>query len=73
METLRSPKDLTGPAFGHGALTFQSWYRAQYGEDNWNSLDQILEPMWMDYLKWYHGVLKIPIENGFSLNQVKTS
>ena len=71
METLRSPKDLTGPAFGHGALTFQSWYRAQYGEDNWNSLDKILRPMWMDYLKWYRSVLKIPIENGLSLNQVK--
>ena len=71
METLRSPKDLTGPAFGHGALTFQSWYRAQYGEDSWNSLDKILRPMWMDYLKWYRSVLKIPIENGLSLNQVK--
>ena len=65
------PKDLTGPAFGHGALTFQSWYRAQYGEDSWNSLDKILRPMWMDYLKWYRSVLKIPIENGLSLNQVK--
>ena len=32
METLRSPKNLTGPAFGHGALTFQAWYRAQHGE-----------------------------------------
>ncbi len=31
METLRSPKVLTGPAFGHGALTFQAWYRAQFG------------------------------------------
>jgi cation diffusion facilitator CzcD-associated flavoprotein CzcO len=31
METLRSPKTLTGPAFGHGALTFQAWHRAQFG------------------------------------------
>ena len=31
MQTLRSPKQLTGPAFGHGLLTFQAWYRAQFG------------------------------------------
>ena len=70
METLRSPKNLTGPAFGHGALTFQAWFRAQYGAEEWNSLDKIPRPMWMDYLRWYRQVLNIPIENGISLDHV---
>ena len=66
----RSPKNLAGPAFGHGALTFQAWFRAQYGAEEWDSLDKILRPMWMDYLRWYRQVLNIPIENGVSLDYV---
>ena len=31
METLRSPKQLTGPALGLPALTFRAWYEAQFG------------------------------------------
>ena len=71
MQTLRSPKTLTGPAFGHGALTFQAWFRAQYGAQDWDALDKIPRPMWMDYLRWYRRVLKIPIENGISVDHVE--
>ncbi len=31
MRTLRSPKELTGPAMGLPALTFRAFYEAQYG------------------------------------------
>lgn len=71
METLRSPKELTGPAYGHGALTFQAWYRAQFGTRDWEALDKIPRPMWMDYLKWYRSVLDIPIENGVLVDLVE--
>ncbi|TYC51301.1 NAD(P)/FAD-dependent oxidoreductase [Rhodobacterales bacterium] len=71
METLRSPKTLTGPAFGHGTLTFQAWYRAQFGTDAWEELDKIPRPMWMEYLKWYRKVLEIPVENGVSLDLIE--
>lgn len=71
METLRSPKELTGPAYGHGALSFQAWYRSQYGTDAWNLLDKIPRPMWMDYLKWYRRVLDIDVENGVSVDLVE--
>lgn len=71
METLRSPKELTGPAFGHGALTFQAWYRAQFGAEDWKRLDKIPRPMWMDYLKWYRQTLEIPTENGVSVDRVE--
>lgn len=71
METLRSPKFLTGPAYGHGSLTFQAWYRAQFGTEAWDSLDKIPRTMWMDYLSWYRDVLEIPIENGVSVDHVE--
>ncbi|MFD2739530.1 NAD(P)-binding domain-containing protein [Sulfitobacter aestuarii] len=71
METLRSPKTLTGPAFGHGALTFQAWYRAQFGAAQWEQLDKIPRPMWMEYLRWYRRVLEIPVENRVSVDQVE--
>lgn len=70
METLRSPKHLTGPAFGIGALTFQAWYRAQFGDADWAALDKIPRPMWMEYLRWYRHALNVPVENDTSLDQV---
>ena len=71
METLRSPKQLTGPAFGLGALTFQAWYRAQYGGSAWDQLGKIPRRLWMDYLRWYRRVLEIPVENGVSIDRVE--
>lgn len=71
METLRSPKHLTGPAYGHGALTFQAWFRAQFGALAWEELDKIPRPMWMDYLRWYRKVLEIPVENRVSMDLVE--
>ncbi|MEM8571422.1 MAG: NAD(P)/FAD-dependent oxidoreductase [Pseudomonadota bacterium] len=71
METLRSPKQLTGPAFRHGALTFQAWFRAQFGSEAWEELDKIKRPMWMDYLRWYRKVLEIPVENEASVDLVE--
>ena len=70
METLRSPKQLTGPAYGYGALTFRAWFTAQFGEAAWEALDKIPRPMWMDYLKWYREVLQIPVENGVAVKRV---
>ncbi len=70
MESLRSPKQLTGPAFGLGALTFQAWYRAQFGSVAWDRLYRIPRPMWMDYLCWYRRVLNIPVENGVSVDRI---
>lgn len=63
METLRSPKQLAGPAFGMAALTFRAWFTAQFGAAAWERLDKIPRPMWMDYLRWYRAALDIPVEN----------
>ncbi|MDO9026036.1 MAG: NAD(P)/FAD-dependent oxidoreductase [Zwartia sp.] len=63
METLRSPKQLTGPALGLPALTFRAWYEAQYGADGWATLDKIPRTQWMDYLRWYRKVTALDILN----------
>ncbi|RYH12250.1 NAD(P)-binding domain-containing protein [Tropicimonas sp. IMCC6043] len=63
MQTLRSPKSLSGPALGLPSLTFRAWYTAQYGVDGWEALDKIPKGQWMDYLRWYRRVLGLPVVN----------
>ena len=71
METLRSPKQLVGPASGQPSLTFQAWYRARFGAEAWDRLDKIPRRMWMDYLRWFRKVLAIPTENNVSMTKVE--
>jgi cation diffusion facilitator CzcD-associated flavoprotein CzcO len=63
METLRSPKQLVGPALGLPALTFRAWFEAQFGSADWDSLDKIPRLLWMDYLRWYRAVLDLDVRN----------
>eukprot|EP01042_Synura_sphagnicola_P018306 gene18306-23147_t len=63
METLRSPKKLTGPALGFAALTFRAWFEAQFGLAAWDALDKIARLQWMDYLRWYRRVLQLEVRN----------
>jgi len=63
METLRSPKQLTGPALGLPALTFRAWFEAQFGVQAWESLDKIPRMQWMEYLRWYRRVLNLDVRN----------
>ena len=57
MDTLRSPKQLAGPALGVPSLTFRAWFEAQFGLEAWEALDKITRVQWMDYLRWYRQVL----------------
>jgi cation diffusion facilitator CzcD-associated flavoprotein CzcO len=63
MLTLRSPKQLQGPALGIGALTFRAWYTAQHGKAGWARLDKPDRATWMAYLRWYRRVLALPVRN----------
>jgi len=67
METLRSPKELTGPAMGLPALTFRAWFEAQFGIDAWAALDKIPRLQWMDYLRWYRRVMGVTVRNDSSV------
>ena len=63
MDTLRSPKHLTGPDLGVPSLTFRAWYEAQHGAAKWDALYKIPRLEWADYLLWMRNVLALPIEN----------
>ncbi|MCG8710225.1 NAD(P)/FAD-dependent oxidoreductase [Brenneria sp. 4F2] len=67
METLRSPKHLTGPALDLPSLTFHAWYEAQFGLRAWDELDKIPRLQWADYLRWYRRVLALDVRNEFTL------
>lgn len=70
METLRSPKTLTGPALGIPSLTFRAWFTAQFGEAEWDALDKIPRLQWMDYLRWYREVLALDVRNDHRVSDV---
>ena len=63
METLRSPKELTGPALGLPSLTFRAWFEAQFGREAWTAMDKIPRLQWMDYLAWYRRVMNVDVRN----------
>lgn len=67
METLRSPKHLTGPALDIPSLTFRAWYEAQFGLEAWNTLDKIPRLQWAAYLRWYRQVLALDVRNEHAL------
>lgn len=63
METLRSPKHLTGPDLGIPSLTFRAWYEAQHGEAGWRELYKVGRLDWLRYLGWVRESAAIPVEN----------
>ncbi|MBP6019184.1 MAG: NAD(P)/FAD-dependent oxidoreductase [Burkholderiaceae bacterium] len=72
MQTLRSPKELTGPALGIPSLTFRAWYTSVYGKSAWKTLDRIPRLVWHDYLQWYKQALALPVHNQHSLTSIQT-
>uniref|UniRef100_UPI00404022C1 NAD(P)-binding domain-containing protein n=1 Tax=Thioclava sp. GXIMD2076 TaxID=3131931 RepID=UPI00404022C1 len=71
METLRSPKILTGPALGLPRLTFRAWFVAQWGQAAWDALDKIPKNQWMDYLVWYRKALDLPVKNDVRMTSLE--
>jgi cation diffusion facilitator CzcD-associated flavoprotein CzcO len=71
MVTLRTPKHLTSIDLGLPSLTFRAWWEAQHGVAGWEALDKIPREQWMDYLRWYRRVLRIPVRNDTRLLRVE--
>jgi FAD-dependent urate hydroxylase len=63
MQTLRSPKDFTGPDLDIPSLTYQSWHEAMFGIESWNALELIPKELWADYLLWFRHVAHVPVRN----------
>lgn len=64
MQTLRSPKHLTGPDLGVAALTYRAWHEAKHGADGWETLGKIPRLAWAEYLLWVRDTAGLAIENG---------
>ncbi|MBR0645048.1 FAD-dependent oxidoreductase [Plastoroseomonas hellenica] len=67
MPTLRSPKQLAGPALGLPGLTFRAWFEARHGTAAWDALGKIPRGLWMDYLRWYRAEAGLDIQSGVSV------
>jgi cation diffusion facilitator CzcD-associated flavoprotein CzcO len=63
MVTLRTVKELPGPAMKQPALAYRSWFEAQHGQAAWNALVRIPKGEWMRYLNWLRDTLKLPVQN----------
>lgn len=71
MDTLRSPKTLTGPSLGVPSLTFRAWYEAKYGLTAWEALYKIHNTTWVEYLSWLQKVLALPVSHGVALEALE--
>lgn len=71
MITLRTPKELTPIDFGIPALTYRAWWEAQHGAAGWDAVDRIARIDWMDYLRWYRRVLRLPVRNDTRLDLIE--
>jgi cation diffusion facilitator CzcD-associated flavoprotein CzcO len=71
METLRSPKQISGPALDMPALTFHAWYEAQFGRAAWESLDKIPRLQWAEYLSWFRRKLALDVRSEHEIHAVQ--
>jgi len=71
MNTLRSPKHLTGPDLGIPSLSFRTWFSTQHGEAAWTSLYKIDRLDWNNYLHWLRKQTGVRVDNGIEFKSVK--
>ena len=70
MRTLRTAKDVQGPALGIPSLTCRAWYEAQHGAAAWASLAHVPRTAWMDYMIRLRRVLGLPVRNGVTVTAI---
>ena len=70
MDTLRSPKDFTGPDLDIPSLTYEAWHEARFGRAAWEALDLIPRELWADYLLWVRETTGVPVANETALVDV---
>jgi FAD-dependent urate hydroxylase len=70
METLRSPKHLTGPDLGFPALTFRAWYEAQHGAAGWQQLHKIATGDWWAYLLWVRDTVGVAVDSSTEVTRL---
>jgi cation diffusion facilitator CzcD-associated flavoprotein CzcO len=70
MDTLRSPKHLTGPDLSFPSLTFRAWYEAQQGAEGWQRLYKVTTKDWLAYLLWVRDVVGLAVQNNTEVTRL---
>jgi cation diffusion facilitator CzcD-associated flavoprotein CzcO len=70
MKSLRSTKELMGPALEIPHLTFRAWFEVLHGAEAWQKLGKIPNALWMDYLNWYRQAMQLPVQNHCTLADI---
>lgn len=71
MQTLRSPKHLTGPDLGVPSLTYRAWHEHRYGLAAWESLHKIDRLDWLRYLFWVRHRVGVNVESRTEMTRLQ--
>ncbi|HWJ72430.1 MAG TPA: NAD(P)/FAD-dependent oxidoreductase [Kaistia sp.] len=63
MQTLRTPKHVSGPELGLPSLSIRAWYEARFGAEAWAGVGKIPRQHWHDYLGWLQATVAIDVTN----------
>lgn len=71
MDTLRTPKFVTGPDLGVPSLSPAAWWQACFGEQSWHALNRIPRETWQDYLLWVRKTVGIDVDNNAEVTDIE--
>lgn len=71
MNSLRTPKIVTGPDLGIPSLSARAWWEARFGEASWEGLNKIPRMLWHDYLSWVRQTIGIDITNDTEVTDIE--
>jgi 2-isopropylmalate synthase len=71
MQTLRTPKWITGPECSNPMLSFKVWFCSRYSKAEYDTFGFIPLPYFREYLKWYRHVLEIETLNNRRVTDIQ--
>src|SRR6201997_5101607 len=71
MQTLRTPKVVTGPDLGIPSLSPRAWWEARFGECSWEGLSKIPRETWQAYLLWVRKTVSIDVSNETEVTDIE--
>jgi cation diffusion facilitator CzcD-associated flavoprotein CzcO len=71
MQSLRTPKIVTGPDLGIPSLSARAWWQACFGEQSWDGLNKIPRERWQAYLAWVRRTIGIEVDNEVEVTDIE--
>jgi cation diffusion facilitator CzcD-associated flavoprotein CzcO len=71
MNSLRTPKVVTGPDLGIPSLSARAWWQARFGETSWDQLNKIPRALWHDYLLWVRRTIGIDVTSEADVTDIE--